>query len=126
MTILASLTAILGEILDVHPDGISPRDYVLRDLKAESIDLLEIGVAIQHRMGVAVDDDRLFLKNLRVLLLNAAHENTPAQTALRVAYPHLERERIEEILADIDTGPVLQVRDLEAYVRAAQAEDIST
>ena len=116
-----TITAILTEILDLDPDDITTATYVIRDLKAESIDLLEIGVAMQHRLGLAVDDDVLFLKNARIVLARAEKQGLPALDALRAEYPHLTRQRLEEILADLPGGPVLQVRDLVAYALAGRA-----
>jgi acyl carrier protein len=115
-----TITAILSEILDLDPADITAGTYVIRDLKAESIDLLEIGVAIQHRLGLAVDDDILFLKNARIVLTRAEKQGRPVLDALRAEYPHLPSGRLEEILADLPGGPVLQVRDLVAYAESGQ------
>ena len=115
-----TITAILSEILDLDPADITAATYVIRDLKAESIDLLEIGVAMQHRLGLAVDDDILFLKNARIVLARAEKQGRSALDALRTEYPHLSGARLEAILADLPGGPVLQVRDLVAYALAGQ------
>ena len=76
---------------------------------------------MQHRLGLAVDDDILFLKNARIVLARAEKQGLHALDALQAEYPHLDRERLEEILADLPGGPVLQVRDLIAYARAGRA-----
>ena len=110
-----TITEILGEILDLDPAAITPETYVIRDLQAESIDLLEIGVAMQHRLDIEVDDDTVFLKNMRTVLAQAAKAGTGPLEALRGEYPHLDDARLQAILADRDGGPVLKVRDLEAY-----------
>ena len=125
MNPLETITAILAEILDLEPADITPETHVIRDLKAESIDLLEIGVAMQHRLDLEVDDDTLFLKNLRTVLGRASRAGTPPLGALRAEYPHLDDARLEEILADQAAGPVLKVRDLAAYAaaRAGGMED---
>jgi acyl carrier protein len=119
---IETITAILSEILDLDPAGITPESYVVRDLRAESIDLLEIGVAMQHRLGIEVDDDTLFLKNLRLVLGRASKAGKPALEALGAEYPHLGAARLEEILADQAGGPVLKVRDLAAYASARAGE----
>lgn len=116
-----SITALLSRILDVDPALIHPKTYVIRDLNAESIDLLEIAVSTQHDLGLAVDDDIFFLKDIRVVLNQAKSQDLEPLAALQQAYAHLAPSRVAEILADLPAGPVLQVRDLVAYVQAAQA-----
>jgi acyl carrier protein len=114
-----TICSILAEILDLDPADITPETYVIRTLKAESIDLLEIGVAMQHKLGIAVDDDLLFLKNVRIVLNRAARDNIEALSALKAEYPYLSEPRLHEILDGLSAGPVLQVRDLVAYAEAA-------
>lgn len=123
--ITASITDILADILDLDPVQITPETYVVRDLQAESIDLLEIGVAMQHRLDMEVDDDTLFLKNMRQVLARAAKAGKAPEEAMAAEYPHLDRARIAEILADREGGPVIKVRDLAAYAadRAGDRED---
>lgn len=115
MDTLAIITRILCEIMDLDPDHIRPETYVIRELEAESIDLLEIGVAMEQRLRIPVNDDRLFLKSLRIVLTRAEREGIPAPSALHTAYPHLSDQRIANIVSDLENGPVLQVADLLAY-----------
>lgn len=117
-----TICSILAEILDLDPADITPDTYVIRSLKAESIDLLEIGVAMQHQLGIAVDDDSLFLKNVRIVLARAERSGTEPLSALRTEFSHLSADRLTEILADLSAGPVLQVRDLVSYAQAARAK----
>ncbi|NLY41257.1 MAG: hypothetical protein GX055_06520, partial [Desulfovibrionales bacterium] len=42
---------LVAEILDIDSAMLSASTYLIRELEAESIDLLEIGVAIQHQLG---------------------------------------------------------------------------
>jgi acyl carrier protein len=123
MTIQATITRILVEILDLSEDRIRPETYLIRDLGAESIDLLEIGVAMQHHLHIPVDDDTLFLKNARTVLARARQQGQEPATALAAAYPHLGSERLVQILKDLDAGPVLRVADLLAYAEA-QVRDL--
>ena len=124
-TITAAVVDILVDILDLDPAQVTPETYVVRDLRAESIDLLEIGVAMQHRLDMEVDDDTLFLKNMRQVLGRAAKAGKAPEEAMAAEYPHLDRARITEILADREAGPVIKVRDLAAYAadRAGDRED---
>jgi acyl carrier protein len=119
MNPFTTIASILAEILDRDPAEISPETFVIRTLEAESIDLLEIGVAMQHRLGIVVDDDLLFLKNVRIVLSRAQQTGTDQLCALNFEYPHLSEDRLREILADLPAGPVLRVGDLVAYALAA-------
>ncbi len=112
------IRSILAEILDLNPEQISAETYVIRSLKAESIDLLEIGVAMQHRLGIDVDDDLLFLKNVRIVLNRAERDAKNPLHALKSQYPHLSENRLRQILSDLSAGPVLRVEDLVAYAQS--------
>lgn len=113
------ITDILCEILDLDPSEVRPETYVIRTLQAESIDLLEIGVGMQHRLHIDVDDDVLFLKNARIVLARAEKSGMPPSDALQAEYPHLSPARVQAILADLPAGPVLLVADLIAYAKHA-------
>lgn len=119
MNPFATIASILAEILDLDPAEITSETYVIRTLEAESIDLLEIGVAMQLRLGIVVNDDPLFLKNVRIVLSRAQQTGTDQLRALNSEYPHLSEVRLREILADLPAGPVLRVDDLVAYALAA-------
>ncbi len=118
MNPFSTIRSILAEILDLDPARITPETYVIRTLKAESIDLLEIGVAMQHRLGISVNDDLLFLKNVRTVLIRAEHDGKAPLEALKSQYPYLPEQRLREILDDLPAGPALRVEDLVAYAQA--------
>lgn len=115
MDTFASITNILEEILDLEPGTVTPETYIMRELDAESIDLLEIGVAMEQRFRIPVVDDKLFLKSLRMTLASAETRGITHEVALTQAYPHLTAERLSEILCDLEAGPVLKMQDLVAY-----------
>lgn len=119
MNQLETTITILADILDLDPAEILPETYVVRDLGAESIDLLEIGVAMQTRLDIEVDDDTLFLRDMRTVLRRAERAGEDAIAALGAEYPHLTPQRLREMLDDLPAGPVLQVRDIAAYALAA-------
>lgn len=106
---------LVAEILDIDSATLSASTYLIRELEAESIDLLEIGVAIQHQLGVRVDEDQLFLKNLRTLLVQAELDGQNPDIVLHEAYPHLSPGRRAALVTDLAAGPVLQLGDLIAY-----------
>jgi acyl carrier protein len=116
MDTLFEIRTSLGEILDIEALEITAETYVIRDLGAESIDLLELSVAINSRFKVEVNEDEVFLRTLRVFLNEAEKDGQDPLDYLRRKYPFLGEGRVGEILVDMDGGPVLKVKDLTAYV----------
>ena len=116
MNILEKITEILAEILDIENHNISPETYVIRELGAESIDLLELAVALNSRFKIDVNDDEIFLRKLRQYITEAGQQDNDILQYLTEKLPFLIRERLEEIMADIENGPTLKVKDLISYV----------
>lgn len=106
----------LTEILDVDPEAITPETYMVRDLDAESIDLLELSVALNAAFHVEINDDDVFLRPLRLCLIEAEESGTAPADVIRARFPFLDEARTLEILEDLQGGPVLKVKDLAAYV----------
>jgi acyl carrier protein len=116
MDVLDEITIILAEILDMEGLEITPETYLIRELGAESIDLLELSVAINSRFNIEVNDDELFLRTLRLHLRTAEQEGKDAFGYLAEKYPALTVARVAEILADMGGGPVLRVKDVVNYI----------
>lgn len=117
MNVLEKITDALVDILDIEPSEIGLETYVIRDLEAESIDLLELAVVLNSEFKIDVDDDEIFLKALRIYLdVPKKHNDDETEEYLIEKYPFLKRERIKEILGDLDNGPVLKVKDLVSYI----------
>lgn len=116
MDIEASLKEIIGEIMDIDPESIHPDTYLIRDLNMESIDLLELGVSINHTFKIEVDEDIAFLKDLRFNLDKLKNNSNLQGKSLLKIYPHLAIDRAEEILQDLDNGPVLKFKDVVSYI----------
>jgi acyl carrier protein len=116
MDIFSDIQTSLIEILDIEAAEITPETYLVRDLGAESIDLLELSVALNSTFKVEINDDDLFLRTLRVCLNEAQESQSNTDSTLGEKFPFLGRGRIGEILADLDGGPVLKVKDLMAYI----------
>jgi len=114
MDINQAITQILCDTLDITPEEIHPESYLIRELNAESIDLLELAVNINNALGITVNEDDLFLRKLRLFL--ESNPKIEPNRLLQEKYPFLSIDRIQEILADIDQGPVLKVKDLIHYV----------
>ena len=116
MDIFRKIKEILTELLDIEEEEITPETYIVRDLGAESIDFLELAVALNSRFKIKIDDDEIFLGKLRLYLTEAEHEKKDVLLYLAGKFPFLSVKRIKEITADLDGGPVLKVKDLISYV----------
>lgn len=107
---------VIMEILDVEEDQISPETYLIRELGAESIDLLELAVSLNTVFKKEIIDDDLFLRKLRLYLDEANEAGQDELSYLAGKYPFLEHSRIREIRGELGGGPVLKVKDLVSYV----------
>ncbi|SMD00116.1 acyl carrier protein [Desulfocicer vacuolatum DSM 3385] len=116
MSTFEKVREILAEILDFDKEEISLESYLIRELTAESIDLLEVALELSLKFGIEVQDDDLFLRNLRSILMDATQRGLNPITAIVEKLPHLNKERVEEMLDDLKKGPVLKVQDLVSYV----------
>jgi len=116
MDILEEIKKILAEILDIENNIITPETYLIRELGAESIDLLELAIAINSVFNIDVDDDEIFLRTLRQYITEAGQQDKDILQYLAEKLPFLMRERLEEIIADIESGPTLKVKDLISYI----------
>ena len=116
MDILEEIKKNLAEILDIENHIITPETYLIRELGAESIDLLELAIAINSGFNIDVDDDEIFLRKLRDYITEAEQQNKNILQSLAKKLPFLSRKRLEEIIADIESGPTLKVKDLISYI----------
>ena len=110
------LSEILSDILDINPKEILPETYLVRELGAESIDLMELAVTLNNQFSISVDEDKIFMKSLREHISESKEQNRSMEGELKEKYPFLSQERVQEILSDLDGGPVLKVKDLGMYV----------
>ena len=114
--ILASLFAIVDEIMECGQDKLTGRTRVMQDLACESIDLLEIGARIAQAFRIRVDDDAMFLLSLRAKV-EAAGESAGKAAVISKAYPWLAPERVQEMASLLGEGtPLLCLDDIAAYV----------
>lgn len=115
--LLEPIREILMELLDLEADTIQPESYLVRDLGVESIDFLELAVALNERFKIPVHDDTIFLRDLRLHLAEAEAAGQPPLEFLKPLYGYLSDQRLAQIVSDLDGGPVIQVRDLMGYVQ---------
>ncbi len=116
MNVYKEVQGALGEILDLGKEEISPETYIIRQLDAESIDLLELAVELNLRCKVEVNDEDIFLRSLRVHLNEAKDGKKTPLDYLMEKFPFLSKKRIADILSDLEDGPVLKVKDVVSYV----------
>jgi acyl carrier protein len=117
VSIFEKVQGTLADILDIEHDKINPESYLLRDLEAESIDLLELAVTLNSEFNIEVNDDEIFLKTLRVYLDDPKEHVTDVHEYLMEKYPFLTLQRVNEIMDDIENGPVLKIKDLISYIK---------
>ncbi len=105
MDVFKEIKKILMEILDLDEAKISRESYLMRDLGAESVDLLELATALNALFKVEINEEAIFLKGLTKIL-----EDSPA------SFPFLRSERLNKIAFDLEAGPPVKVEDLVSYV----------
>jgi acyl carrier protein len=117
LILFEAIKAILMELLDVTAEEITPESYLVRDLGMESIDFLELAVALNQRFQVPVHDDTIFLRNLRLHVMQAQEVGLAPAEGVKNHFGFLCDERLQKMLADLEHGPVIQVQDLMSYIQ---------
>jgi acyl carrier protein len=114
--ILDELRSIIAQLQDIDENTIGPESYLVRDLDIESIDMFELAALINTRFSVTVNDAALFLKDLRIHHRDAQSRNIDKVKHLSSLFPHLANERIDEIIRDLENGPIIKVKDIVSYI----------
>jgi acyl carrier protein len=107
---------ILVELLDLEEMDMTPETLLIQELGAESIDLLELAVAINSRFKISVKDDEIFLIRFRLYLTEAEQRGKDKTLYIGQKYPFLTEDRIVEIIEYISEGPQLKIKDLISYI----------
>jgi len=116
MDVFKKVKDILMELLDVEDYEITPETYLVRDLEVESIDMLELAVSFNAAFDIEVNDDDLFLKDIRSYIPDNTKLEGSMVKAINEKYPFLSQGRIKEIIYDLQGGPTLKVKDLISYI----------
>ncbi|MDO5537257.1 MAG: phosphopantetheine-binding protein [Desulfovibrionaceae bacterium] len=112
---LACIRTIVAEIFERDPDTLGPETRLMQDLPCESIDLLEIAARVSQRAGREVDDEALFLRNLRALVAERPGDDPAAVIAAN--FPWLAPSRVESAVADMRSpAPFVTLADMAAYL----------
>jgi acyl carrier protein len=120
--VFEGIRQMLADILDVEGEEILPETYIVRELDAESIDLLEFAVSLNAGFNIEVNDGDIFLLRLRDYVIEAEEKEHNVVEYLVERLPFLKRNRIEEIVSDLEGGPTLKVKDLVSYVEWRKAD----
>lgn len=116
MSVFDGVQKALMDILDIDADQITPETYLIRELGAESIDLLELAVTLNAVFNVPIQHDDILLLRLRGFLREAEENGLDSAAYIAAKLPFLPLERIREILLDLDSGPAIKVSDLISYI----------
>ena len=116
MDTFEELKKIIVELLDLEDVEMTPDTLLIQELGAESIDLLELAVAINSRYKIAVKDDEIFLTRFRLYLTEAEQQGKDRVSYIAQKYSFLTEERIAEIISFISEGPQLKIKDLISYI----------
>lgn len=122
MDTFAEIKKILVELLDLEGGEITPETYLIKELGAESIDLLELAVSINSRFKIHVRDEEIFLTRFRLYITEAMQQGKDIGSYLACRYPFLTEGRIAEIIAHISEGPQLKIKDLICYIKCQLQE----
>ncbi len=123
MDTLTELKKILSELLDIEDHEITPETYLVRELGAESIDMMELAVLMDSTFNINVDDNEVFLTRLRPYIIEAEKLEKEVPLFLKEKLPFLEEDRIKELLKDIEFGPAIKIKDLMSYIEWAKKNE---
>jgi acyl carrier protein len=116
MDTFEELKKIIVELLDLEDVEMTPETLLIQNLGAESIDLLELAVAINSRFKITVKDDEIFLTRFRLYITEAEQQGKDRVSYIAQKYSFLTEERIAEIISLISEGPQLKIKDLIGYI----------
>ena len=113
MEILDGVKEILADILDIEEQEISAETYIVRELGAESIDLLELAISLNVRFKVEVNDGELFLARLREYITEAEEQHKDIVQHLLVMLPFLPLSAMWSLTPESSTATVIPLPHAE-------------
>ncbi|MFH2090839.1 MAG: phosphopantetheine-binding protein [Pseudomonadota bacterium] len=123
MQTLNKVKHILSEILDVDEDQITQETFLIRELDAESIDLLEVALELAGEFKMEIKEADLFLRNLRIIIEQAREKGMEPLDLLKEKMGHIPVLRLAQMLEELPEGPVLKVKDLVSYIDSITGQD---
>ncbi len=111
--VLEKLVPLIREVTGVLADEVTMNSYLMRDLGAESIDLLDLSFLIEETFGITLEADE-FESRTQQSLSDADYEKdgyltAEALTELRNALPEIDPGLLREGLRKIEVPSVLNV-----------------
>ena len=117
--------SIISEILDIEENNLSEDTDLIKEIGAESIDLLEIAISLEKGFGIKVDENRLFLKSFRYYLDEAKNKKINEINYLNEIYPFLDKKKIKELIEESKNSiiPSIRIKDIVSYVQWTIGKD---
>ena len=111
--VFKKLVPLIREVTGVRADEVTMNSYLMRDLGAESIDLLDLSFLIEEMFGITLEADE-FERRTQQSISDADYENdgyltAEALTELRNALPEIDPGLLREGLRRIEVPAVLNV-----------------
>ena len=111
--VLEKLVPLIREVTGVLADEVTMNSYLMRDLGAESIDLLDLSFLIEETFGITLEADE-FESRTQQSLSDADYEKdgyltAEALTELRNALPEIDPGLLRQGLRKIEVPSVLNV-----------------
>ena len=111
--VFKKLVPLIREVTGARPDDVTMNSYLMRDLGAESIDLLDLSFLIEETFGITLEADE-FENRTQQSLPDADYERdgyltAEALTELRNALPEIDPGLLREGLRKIEVPAVLNV-----------------
>lgn len=124
---LEAVRRLSAPIFDKQSAELAPETGFFTELQAESIDLLELGLALSREFGLSLDEDQAFLTSFSFEARKVAQSDASSvQAILQNKYPHLPPGRLEELLVwaqGTDAVSPLSIADVAAYLTWRSAKD---
>ncbi len=112
---LECVVSIVAEIFERDAASLNAGTRLMQDLPCESIDLLEIAARISREARREVDDDALFLRNVRTLVYE--HPEISAEDVLAGHFPWIDEVRRSQIAQEIESpAPFVSLGDMAKYL----------
>jgi len=126
--ILDRLIPLIREVTGARADEVTMDSYLMRELGAESIDLLDLSFLIEETFGITLEPDE-FESRARQSLSGVSYEKdgrlTPEALAeLRKALPEIEPSLLREGLRKIEVPAVLNVAVFVHVIQRKLAERV--
>lgn len=113
-SVFQTLRGTIARLIDCEETAVTPEARLVEDLGFESIDFLELSMAVSRRYRLKVNARELFLSDYRLLARTGSPEE--ALRELVRAYPHLTEEELRGMPGGVGRGSFLQVNHLVRYV----------